>query len=81
MPLGVKLHVVPHLKALISGEEPFTCHGHGSIFTKHKTVLQSTHFTSYRGYCAVCYALWCMKQELLAHVKLEPGTFGLHNHP
>ena len=40
MPLEEKLHAVPHLKALTSGLEPLSGHGHDSTFTHHYTLLK-----------------------------------------
>ena len=42
MPLEIKRHTVPHLKALTHSIERRSGHGHGSTFKQLYTVLKST---------------------------------------
>ena len=44
MPLEDKLRSVPYLKALTSGLEYLSGHGHDSIFTHHYTLLKTWRF-------------------------------------
>ena len=44
LPLDVKGHSVPHLKALTSGIENFAGHRRSSTFKYHHTILNSTLF-------------------------------------
>ena len=46
MPLEVKCHTVPHLKAATFGIEHWSGHRRASIFRWQKISLKSTHFTS-----------------------------------
>ena len=46
MPLEVKCHTVPHLKALTRGIEPRGGHGKANNFRCKKISLKSTNFTS-----------------------------------
>ena len=46
MPLGIKHHIVPHLKALTCSIENSSGQGRGSTFTYQNSYLKSTHFTS-----------------------------------
>ena len=46
IPLEIKCHTVPHLKALTRGIEHRSGHGQASIFRWQKISLKSTHFTS-----------------------------------
>ena len=46
MPLEIKRHTVPHLKALTRGIEHRGGHGRANIFRGQKISLKSTHFTS-----------------------------------
>ena len=46
MPLEIKRHTIPYLKALNSDLEPSTKIEHGSNFTQHHTTLKNTHFPS-----------------------------------
>ena len=51
MPLELELHAVPHFKGLINGEKISGRQECVNTFTKPKTHLKSTHFTSYRANC------------------------------
>ena len=42
MPLEIKRHTVPHLKALTCSIEPRGGYGHGSTFKQRYTVMKST---------------------------------------
>ena len=42
MPLEIKHHTVPHLKALTRSIECRSGHGHGSTFKQRYTVMKST---------------------------------------
>ena len=44
MPLEEKLRAVPHLKALTSGLEPLSDHGHDSTLAQYHALLKTTHF-------------------------------------
>ena len=46
MPLEKKLRTVPHLKALTSGLELSSEHGHDRTFIHHCSLLRATHFAS-----------------------------------
>ena len=59
MPLEIKLHTVPHFKALNSGKDLSSQLFCGGTFDIQQTLLKSTYFTSYRANRSSIYWSQC----------------------
>ena len=71
MPLEIKLHTVPHFKALNSGKDISSQQCYGGTFNIHQTLLKSTYFTSYRANRSSIYWSQCIYTVLGLRLKTE----------